>query len=249
MNSAIYEHPLNERVRILMRLELLFCLLDAHKDVSKRINIQSFFSALFNCIEVLERNDIRPTLSFYLDLLEKNMIRWASHPDIHNDSLQNKLQEAVKLQNKVANMSKACHALKEDKFLASLRQRFAIAGGTCGFDLPQLDYWCNKPVQLRKDDVQQWLEILGPLRQALDFSLLFLRESNTFENKVATNGFYQDASSEHISLIRVKYDTELGVFPMVSGSKHRYSITFMAPDKMLVKTTVDDTIEFGLSTC
>ncbi|MFT6529815.1 MAG: cell division protein ZapD [Psychrosphaera sp.] len=249
MNLAIYEHPLNERVRILMRLELLFGLLDANKEVSKEVNIHSFFNALFNCIEVLERNDIRPTLAFYLDLLEKNMIRWSTHPDIHNDSLQTKLKEAIKLQNQVATMSKACHTLKDDKFLASLRPRFAIAGGTCGFDLPQLDYWCNKPLKLRTQDVNEWLDILGPLRQALDFSLLFLRESTPFEKKSAINSFYQDVCGEQVSLLRVKYDADLGVFPMISGSKHRYAISFMMPDKMLVKTSVDDTIEFQLSTC
>jgi cell division protein ZapD len=249
MNTAIYEHPLNERVRILMRLELLFELLDTHKDVNNKISIQCFFSTLFSCIEVLERNDIRTTLSFYLDSLEKNMVRWSSHPDIHNDSLQNKLQEAIKLQSQVASMCNACHMLKEDKFLASLRQRFSTAGGTCGFDLPQLDYWCNKSIELRQDDVDEWLDVLVTLRQALDFSLLFLRESAPFEQKSAVSSFYQDACSDNVALLRIKYDTELGVFPMVSGSKHRYSISFMMPDKELVKTSVDDTIEFELSTC
>lgn len=249
MNSAIYEHPLNERVRVLMRLELLFGLLDGHKDVSDRVGIQSFFSVLFNCIEVLERNDIRPTLSFYLDILEKNMVRWSAHPDIYDENLQSNLEQAVKLQHQVSTMNKVCNDLKEDKFLASLRQRFSIAGGSCCFDLPQLDYWCNKPIEQRQLDVDEWINIVKPLRQALDFTLHFLRELGPFEDKSAINGFYQDSCSNQISLIRVKYDADLGVFPMVSGSKHRYTITFMVPDKVLVKTGVDDTIEFGLSTC
>jgi cell division protein ZapD len=249
MNSAIYEHPLNERVRVLMRLELLFGLLDGHKNISNRVNIQSFFSVLFNCIEVLERNDIRPTLSFYLDLLEKNMVRWSAHPDVYDENLQNNLQQAVELQSKVNNMDKVCSILKDDKFLASLRQRFSIAGGTCSFDLPQLDYWCNKPIEQRQLDVDEWVNILKPLREALNFTLLFLRELGPFENKTAVKGFYQNSCDNQTSLIRVKYDADLGVFPMVSGSKHRYTITFMVPDKVLVKTGVDDTIEFGLSTC
>lgn len=249
MNSVIYEHPLNERVRVFMRLELLFGLLDGHKNISNRVNIQSFFSILFNCIEVLERNDIRPTLSFYLDLLEKNMVRWSAHPDVYDENLQNNLQQAVELQSKVNNMDKVCSILKDDKFLASLRQRFSIAGGTCSFDLPQLDYWCNKPIEQRQVDVDGWLNILEPLREALNFTLLFLRELGPFENKTAVKGFYQDSCDNQTSLIRVKYDTDLGVFPMVSGSKHRYTISFMMPDKVLVKTGVDDTIEFELSTC
>jgi cell division protein ZapD len=146
-------------------------------------------------------------------------------------------------------MDKVCSILKDDKFLASLRQRFSIAGGTCSFDLPQLDYWCNKPIEQRQLDVDEWVNILKPLREALNFTLLFLRELGPFENKTAVKGFYQNSCDNQTSLIRVKYDADLGVFPMISGSKHRYTITFMMPDKVLVKTGVDDTIEFELSTC
>ena len=75
MALTIYEHPLNEKVRLLMRLELIFNEIEHCKDVSKIDNVQPFFKFLFDCIEVLERNDIRPTLSYYLDELERNLIR------------------------------------------------------------------------------------------------------------------------------------------------------------------------------
>lgn len=249
MNSVVYEHPLNEKVRLLMRLELIFDQLEAHKDVSKKINIQPFFKFLFDAIEVLERNDIRPTLTYYLDLLERSMIRWSAHPEIHDESLQQRLKEAVNLQTEIANMNKACQQLKEDKFLASLRQRFGIAGGTCGFDLPQLGYWQQKPDFEKSQDVEDWFSVFMPLQQALAFSLLFIRESVGFEHFTAINGFYQASCADNVSLLRVKYDASMGYFPTVSGSKHRYSITFMAPDKTSVKKSVNDTIQFQLATC
>lgn len=249
MALTLYEHPLNEKVRLLMRLELIFNQIEDCKHVSNVNNVQPFFKFLFDCIEVLERNDIRPTLSYYLDELERNMLRWANHPEIHDESLQVKLKEAVNLQAELANMSKSCQKLKEDKFLASLRQRFGIAGGTCDFDLPQLHFWTRKPVQERQADVESWLEVIAPLKQALDFSLLFLRESAPFASKVAEGGFFQDNCDESVSLLRVKYDANAGVFPTISGSKHRYSITFMEPDCAYVKKTVGDNIEFKLATC
>ncbi len=249
MKSVVYEHPLNEKVRLLMRLELLFQQLSTHQNVSDQDNIQPFFSALYSTIEVLERNDIRGTLSFYLDLLEKSMLRWSMHPDIHNESLQKNLQETVKLQSKISEMSKACQFLKEDKFLASLRQRFGIAGGTCDFDLPQFHYWRLKPLKERQADVKSWLKILAPLEQALNFSLLFLRESAEFDQKQAEKGFFQASCPDNISLIRVKYDVDSGYFPTVSGSNRRYAISFMRPDITSVKTSVNDTIEFELANC
>ena len=249
MNFVVYEHPLNEKARLLMRLELLFQQLADFEALTEQQNVQPFFTRLYDCIELLERNDIRGTLAFYLDLLEKSMIRWSSHPEIQNESLQTKLKEAVRLQNEVNNMTKACQQLKDDKFLASLRPRFGIAGGSCDFDLPQLHYWRNKPLAQRQQDIDEWLAILGPLRQALDFSLLFLRESGSFSPQQADNGFYQDSCADSVSLLRIRYDLSLGVFPMISGSHRRFSISFMRPDKCSVKTSVDDTIGFELANC
>ena len=249
MNFVVYEHPLNEKVRLLMRLELLFKQLEEYEALTERQNIQLFFTRLYDCIELLERNDIRSTLSYYLDLLEKSMIRWAAHPEVQNESLQKKLAEAVRLQSDVSNMTKACQQLKDDKFLASLRQRFGIAGGACDFDLPQLHYWRCKPLEERQQDIDEWLAVLAPLKQALDFSLLFLRESSSFEPVEANEGFYQDCCDDGVSLIRIRYDLSRGYFPTVSGSRRRFSISFMRPDKCSVKTSVDDTIGFELANC
>lgn len=249
MNYVVYEHPLNERVRLLMRLELIFSLLNQHQDVSKQSNIQPLLQTLFQAIEILERNDVRQTLAFYLDLFEKNMVRWSAHPDVANDSLQAKLAQSVHLQTELNEMTKACQQLKDDKFLASLRQRFGIAGGACDFDLPQLHYWRHKPEQQRVDDVSHWLSSFKPLMQALDFCMLFIRQSSEFKPCVAENGFYQASGVENAHLIRVRYDVSLSTFPMVSGSRHRYSVTFMLPSVNSVKTTNSDNINFEIAIC
>ncbi|MBU2882506.1 cell division protein ZapD [Psychrosphaera sp. B3R10] len=249
MNFVVFEHPLNEKVRVLLRLELLFQQLDSFQSTNNYPNLLSFFRNIFDCIELLERNDVRSTLTHYLDLLEKSMVKWAAHPEVQNESLQEKLAEAIRLQNDVVNMTKACQQLKEDKFLASLRQRFSIAGGACDFELPQLHYWRLQTKQERDNNVQEWLNILLPLKQALDFSLMFIRESYSFEQKSAVNGFYQDSSGDNVSLLRIRYDLSLGVFPTVSGSHRRFSISFMQPDKSSVKTAVNDTIHFELAKC
>ena len=249
MTFVVYEHPLNEKVRLLMRLELLFSQLQSYKHVSTPADCQTLFKYLLDCVELLERNDIRPTLSFYLDVIERNMIRWSSHPDIHDQSLQQKLREVVKTQVDVTNMNKACQELKEDKFLVSLRQRFAIAGGACDFDLPQLHFWLTKPIEQKNEDVDLWLSVFKPIENALELCMLFLRESNKFVDKIAEHGVYQDSCDDSVSLLRVKYPSDLGCFPTVSGSKHRYSISFMEPDKVAVKRSTNDTIPFQLATC
>lgn len=249
MNFVVFEHPLNEKVRVLLRLELLFSQLQSSKNTDDYPTLLAFFRTLFDSIELLERNDVRSTLTYYLDLLEKSMVKWSSHPEVKNDSLQEKLAEAIRLQNDVVNMTKACQQLKDDKFLASLRQRFSIAGGVCDFELPQLHFWRLLPTEKREQSVNEWMNILLPLMQALSFSLMFVRESSSYEQIKAKDGFYQDACSDTVSLLRIRYDLSEGVFPTVSGSNRRFSISFMQPDKSSVKTTVSDTIQFELAKC
>jgi cell division protein ZapD len=249
MAFAVYEHPLNERIRTLMRLEFLLCQNTRYADVSKSVNILPFFQSLFSTIEVLERSDIRPLLSTLLDQHEKNIVRWSSHPGVHDESLQKTLKEVLHHQSAVSNMAKACQQLKEDNFLVSIRSRFSIAGGAVDFDIPQFHYWRLKPKEERQADVVAWLNKFTTLKESLDFSLDLLRQSSDFETKTAENGFYQDACGDNANLLRIKYDQKIGVFPTVSGSKMRYSINFMEPDDTSVKTSINDNISFQLSTC
>ena len=54
-------------------------------------------------------------------------------------------------------------ALKEDKLLSAIRQRFAIPGGACSFDLPNLHFWLQQPLEQRLAEIAQWLETLALL--------------------------------------------------------------------------------------
>ena len=58
-------------------------------------------------------------------------------------------------------------ALTEIDWLASLRSRVAIPGGTCEFDLPIYHDWRHRSAEERRADLQRWIAGLLPLAMML----------------------------------------------------------------------------------
>lgn len=227
MTYAVYEFPLNEKVRTYLRLEQLFKQLNQGVSASEDYQFISFFEALFTLLDLLERLDIRNDILKDIEAHEKNLVHWSQHPKIDTDALQAALQKILKLRDELKHSKKIGASLKEDKFLASIRQRFSIPGGTCSFDLPNLHYWLKQPIENAHQDVRQWLDELKLINDAIDITLSFLRERGRFAEVTAQNGFYQGVAEDKNELIRVYSATNEGFYPMLSGNKYRYAIRFM----------------------
>lgn len=248
MNLVIYEHPLNEKLRTFMRVEHLLTQVNNNKTLEHEFQYLAFFDALFALIDLLDRNDIRAELSKELDRNEQNLVKWAQHPQICNEVLQQTLKKVVQLQNSLSKMGRICTQLKENPFLASIRQRFAIPGGCCHFDLPQLHFWTQLDKTQQAKEIEDWLECLTPIEEAIDIVLNFIRERNVFSSFKAKNGFYQ-GNTDNIELLRIQYTPAYGAYPTVSGNKHRYSIRFMQLCDQLGRVSAEEDIIFSLACC
>lgn len=242
--SVLYQFPLNESMRTYLRIEQLFqrCTL-AMEYQSEQAGL-SFFSALFDLLELLERSDIRQDLLKDLEAQQKLLMRWAESPDVNPKALQ-QLQTSVqtcmaKLKGKV----RLANSLKDDKFLCSIRQRFSIPGGNCCFDIPQLYHWLHRDPELRRDEMLYWLSQLDALRGSIALLMQLLRDGRLFRPLIARKGFYQD-SAEGLQMLRIVCDSDLPVYPTVSGNKHRYTIRFMSTHPDGAATEAD--IPFKLS--
>jgi len=248
MTPILYEHPLNEKVRTYLRVEYLFQQVTKLLPLETEWQQQGFFTSLFSLIEVLERNDVRPDLIKDVERCESALVNWSRHPSISDDMLQTMLQKAVRLQSDLLRCSKFATSLKEDKFLAPLRQRFFIPGGTCYFDLPQLQYWFSQPLVQRKKAAQDWLEQLALVETAIAYVLTFIRERGQFQPLIAENGFFQ-SNTEQFELLRIEYSMEYQSYPTISGNRYRYAIRFMQLCDSLGRTTIDKAIPFKLACC
>jgi cell division protein ZapD len=248
MTELIYEHPLNEKLRTYLRLEYLLTQLHGLKPLASEWQQQAFFNCLFDLIEVLDRNDIRPDLIKDCERSENALVAWANHPSVSADKLKPVLQKAVRLQAELLRSGKFVGNLKEDKFLAPLRQRFAIPGGASFFDVPQLQYWFSLDEDSRQQTASKWCAELALLEQALGFVLGFCREKGQFSDVVAENGFYQSTTDQH-ELLRIRYSLDSEVYPTVSGNKHRFAIRFMHLCDDAGRSNSEKSISFQLASC
>jgi cell division protein ZapD len=250
MSQAIYEFPLNEKVRTYLRLEQLFKQLAQVKTASEDWQFINFLDSLFTLLDLLERLDLRNDVLKDIEAHEKNLVIWSEHPDIDNDALQLALQKILRLREALKGAKKIGSDLKEDRFLASIRQRFSIPGGTCSFDLPNLHYWLQQPESLKHKDIQRWFQEVVLINDAIDITLSFLRERGRFSDMQAEKGFYQGVADDKNELIRVFSTTDQGYFPMLCGYTYRYAIRFtLFTPNIQGGTGVEETIPFKIACC
>lgn len=250
MSHAVYEFPLNEKVRTYLRLEHIFVQLKQGTKATEEWQFINFFDSLFTLLDLLERLDLRNDILKDIETQEKNLVHWSQHPNIDNHALQVALQRIVRLRDQLKTSKKLGSTLKEDRFLASIRQRFSIPGGTCSFDLPNLHFWLKQPAEVCHKQIDSWMQELLVICDAIDIVLSFLRESGRFAKLVAEKGFYQGIAEDRSELIRVHCATDQGYYPILSGNKYRYAIRFM----LFVPSTdgsaaVDSDVEFQLASC
>ena len=182
--------------------------------------------------------------------MKKNLVIWSQHPNIDNDALQQSLQKILRLRESLKGTKKIGADLKEDRFLASIRQRFTIPGGTCSFDLPNLHYWLQQANNDKIRQVQTWMQELASIKEAIEITLSFLRERGRFVQYDAEKGFYQGVAEDKNELIRVFSATDQGYYPMLSGNKYRYAIRFtLFTPTVQGSSSVDTVVPFKLACC
>lgn len=246
--EIIYEHPLNEKIRTYLRIEHLFTQINALQTHTDNTLQLSFFSTFFALIDALDRNDIRPDLIKDLERCESQLVAWSNHPSVSGAKLQQTLQQVLRLQSELLRGGKLINNLKDDKFLAPLRQRFALPGGCCYFDAPQLQYWLALSPEEQQTQLKDWLAQLALTEQSVHFVLRFIRERGQFSDEKATKGFYQQ-NAEQFELLRIKYTNQCDSFPTVSGNRYRYAIRFMQLSEQAGRSASCEDIPFQLACC
>lgn len=248
MPSLLFEHPLNERIRNYLKLEHLFQQLDNSSNYDIKTTYASFFSTLFSIIDTLERNDIRGDLIKELEKLEQNLVIWSQAPNVDNSRLEDNLKQTIALLCELKKTQQLWMQYKEDKFLTSLKQRFAMQGGTCAFDVPQLHFWLNQDPEQIQNELAEWMTMFNSISTSLFLILRFIRLRSDFEPIDTDSGFYQ-GNGESLSLLRIKTPEDAHYYPTVSGNKFRYSIRFVIPCVETGRRYLKQPITFELAKC
>ena len=245
MTQHTFEHPLNEKTRIYLRIESLLAQLQQAATFANHLDYQLFFHALFDLLDISDQIQLRSELAKDVEKQRLNYRTWVDVEGVDQEMLAKLLSEIDHVHANLMNGDRFGSALKDDRFLSTLRQRFNLPGGTCCFDLPTLFYWLQVPAAEQQRDAERWMTSLMPLAEALSLWLRLTRETGDFHSHKATSGFYQSDASE-ASILRLDIPHKAGVYPMISGHKNRFAIKFI--DFQTNQATTQD-VTFKIAVC
>ena len=250
--TVVYEHPLNERIRTLLRLEHLFRRLEAalaHQDAwaSRRA-----LEAMVDLVELLSRPELRAELIKELERQQAVLARLLNAPGV----------DAVRLDNVLARLEAARASLhgesgllgqsvREQELVSAIAQRASVVGGACDFELPLLHHWLQQPAGDRHALLSAWTRELQTGPHAAGLILDILRGSGEPAECTATDGFYQQALDSNVpyQLLRVAVPASLPCYAEISAGRHRLTIRFMQPRPTERALQVDEDIQFRLTCC
>lgn len=250
MNTTItYEFPLNERIRIFIRLEQLFQQFLHFCQGATAIDKRAAVSVLLDIVMIFKRNDLKSEVLKELERDAKILKNTFNQQEKHAGLLSEFNQASEKLH---AVRGKLGSNVMQNDLFQSVAQRSAIPGGSCSFDLPEYHHWLEQNEAVRLNNLQQWSRPFDDIRYAISLILNFIRHSGTVSQEVASAGFFQIALDKDLAhqLLIVKVDQSIPCFVEISGGKHRCSVRFMNPSFDTERPTQSsDNIPFALTCC
>lgn len=250
---VVYEQPLNERMRTLMRLEHLF------QSVSNSINKASWWDTrytvdgMLDILDILGRSDVKNETTKEMERVSQSLRNLATLPGVDKSLLDSVLGQMELLLGELqaVNNAQFIQVLTNSEMLAGLQRRHHIAGGKCAFDQPAYHFWLGRPAETRRLDLQDWFSPFVVLQNAITLILRLTRDSAVAETVTAEMGFLQRSldTSQPNQMIRILLDADSPFYPEISGGKHRFSIRFLEYNGQQKSIQTDRDVEFKLMRC
>ena len=252
-NRIYYEQPLNERIRIFLRLEMLFQQAWYHVHGDTAWDSRAALASLDDILNVFGRSDLKNEVLKELERQTATLARMERSPGVDRDRLGEILDELELLTDRLYNLNGQPGAvLKNHELLGSIRQRSAIPGGSCAFDLPAYHLWLQAPAEDRAHELKGWLSAFGPIQQAIELVLRLTRHSTTPTREEAPDGFFQRNLDPNLpcQMLRVGVPAEANCYAEISGGRHRFTIRFLEQPNLAERPVqVNRAVAFDLTCC
>ena len=252
-DSITFEQPLNERMRTFMRVEELYARCIHYIELDNHWDTHITISTMIELYSLVTRGDLKRELLKEINRQQGILTHLASLPNIDQPKLTSIINYQASLVIELDHIDGPIFAnLKEHDFINTIKQRMAIPGGTCDFDLPAYHFWLSHEHVHRKRKLEAWLAPFNVIQKAVQCCLDLVRESTSYSNCMAESGFYQLTLDPHQpnQIIRVSINKNYHCFPEISAGKHRISIRFLThnnPDETPKQLNKD--IKFQFSCC
>jgi cell division protein ZapD len=248
----IYEQPLNELIRVCLRLEQLFHQIDHQIKDTSALGSRNVIVAILNILHLLDRPDLKAKLAKELTHQMALLSRLENTPEIDHLKLKEILNQLDELARILIDSSgKIGQNLREIELLNNLRLHLASPGGGCSFDIPVYYYWLHQPAELRTHTIKTWLAEFNNIRLAITLLLQLVREGSRVQDKTAQQGFYQELldPQTNLRLVRVTMLADIPAYPEISVGRHFLGVRFFIPNIQERPTQYMHDLLFSLSYC
>jgi cell division protein ZapD len=251
--KILYEQPLNERVRTFLRLEYLFKQAAHHLSRDSEWDSRATLICILDMLAIFGNTNLKSEVLKELERHSSNLKRHEQNPDIDHTHLHGLLDKITAHMDSMHQINgQIASELRSSEFLLSIRQRSAIPGGTCDFDLPAFHYWLKQPAKNRSRDLASWLGNFDEIGQSIQLILSLTRESTPMKPTLAQGGIFQRSLDPNLpfQLVRIALPAGLPYYAELSGGRHRFTVRFLqfsiSGDR---SQQTDQDVEFDLACC
>ena len=247
-----YEHPLNERIRTLMRLEDVYSRLSVYAAGDLPQDHHAALASLFEIADIAARADLKTELLQELERQRQVLGPLRANPRIETEALDALLADIDGVTAQLlAQSGKLGAHLRENEWLMAIKQRSGIPGGVCKVDLPAYHWWLHRDAGSRRADLAAWIEPFEPVLAGLAIVLRLLRENGRSSRHIAYRGVFQLmlTTAKVAQLLRLTVARDLACVPEISANKYALNIRFIGVTGMDRGSVYDRDVEFDLAFC
>ncbi len=253
--KIIFEQPINDPMRICLRLEHLYRQLNHNIEGTTESESRASMQALLKTLNVIDRPDLKSKMTQTLGQLSTSLAQLEQFPQVNQGRLHTTLAKLDKLSLQFHQRgSRIAESLRCNEFLNQVRLQLNNPAGPCNYKSPAYALWLASSAEDRIQDIKNWTQELDHLYSAAHLILKLVRDTSPPQPQIASNGFYQQSLNPTLpcQLVRISLDRSLKVYPEFSVGRHRLVVRFLSPnfsDEGIKASQARKDIEFELSCC
>lgn len=227
---AVYEQPLNEKIRLFMRLSYLMKRFNHHLEEPTQVNCQAAVMVLLELYNLSSRLDVKNAALHVLDIQTQAVRQVEGFEGVDKARVARILEKLEEKSKRLYSFrGQLGQQLKAHNFLNILKQRASIAGGINDLDVPLFNYWLNKPTEAKVKDLRAWAKPYVIAFDAIELLMDLIYQGKEVTEAVAEGGFYQASLTPGIDyqILSVTLDEKIEIYPEISAGKQRFSIRFV----------------------
>lgn len=222
--SIIFEHPLKEHIKVLLRLERLFADLDNQMRFGTDPGL--VLSLMAAIIRGLERPDLKSKLTNILHQQHLHLKLFANNPSIEQNKLNTMLSKIEKKLSLLKSHNSMSAFMPEPHPLMKKYQAELVSHGAVALVADPMFFAWD---EIKLDDavllLNNWRLELDELLSIIQLILSLIRQGKSFQTVECNSHFYNHTFNSEISMIRVRLPK--GVYPEFCAGGRRIGIRFL----------------------